>query len=77
MKASEILEKLEKGELLKEQKNMKFKYGRLERGVTKSYYIGDEPIKKNQFEAVRGLVKEIEYELGTSTYKLKKILENE
>lgn len=56
MKQAEILECLKNGETIVKTASFKFKYGKLQRGTSYNYTIGEHGIKENQFSAIRDLI---------------------
>lgn len=76
MTRKEILTRLEKGEFITKSTFMIFKRGKLQRGNTYAYQIGEDAIKANQFEAVFDLLEKVgdQSTLSFVVYRLRKQL---
>lgn len=59
MTRKEILSRLEKGEFITKSTYMVFKRGKLKRGNTYAYQIGEDSIKANQFDSVFDLLEKV------------------
>lgn len=57
MTKKEIIKRLKDGDVITRRSLMKFKHGKLDRGINYSFYLGEDKIRENQFEAVREFLK--------------------
>jgi hypothetical protein len=72
MTAKEIMKALEAGKEIVETRYMTFKYGKLEKAVSKIIYrIDYETIKSSQFLKIRNLLSMVLEDYPSKTYKLK------
>lgn len=56
MKKEELVERIKTGSVITVREEMRFKYGKLERGTTTSYWCDDDRITSVQFDNVRHIL---------------------